>query len=151
MGSCIGTSPGENRGVPMNLTIYQDGKSTEVRPDAQRSEKIQSCVMKLLAGADDVLRLYVGEDRIASLRAHEHCVEIQYDSAMSFATKQFGTMKLTRVLLPLTGDLAGDAASPVATVIVGDPDYQSGPLRNPEGWPIALELDSLVESSMKSK
>ncbi len=151
MGSCIGTSPGGDRAVPMSVTMYRDGRSTNFRPDAQQSEEIHSCLVTLLDGADEVMRVYVGDDRIANLRVHERCVEIQYDSSMLFTKGKFAPMRLTRIFLPLSGDLAGTDTSPVATMIVGDPEYQSGPLRNPTGWPVALELDSLVERSAKPK
>ena len=93
-----------------------------------------------LTGADGVLRLGVSTQSIDVLRRDVPVLEITYPAPKHFRVALGGReVSASRLLIPLAGDLAGS----VTTIFYGNPDYQSGPLRNTKG---TAEIAGLVQS-----
>ncbi len=96
-----------------------------------------------------MLRLYVDEERIASLKRTDTVLEIIFDKPTLLKSKEFGEFSVERVLIPMSGDFVGNAADPVITLFPANDGYLTGPYRNPSGYPALMKLKALVEQLLK--
>ena len=89
--------------------------------------------------------VYVSESLVNRIRTSDSALEFVYDRPQQFTSTTKGKYTITRILLPLTGDYAGSAADPSAAVFfANDKGFITGPLRNPNGRPLLLQLQGLL-------
>ena len=119
---------------------YLDGRRTPLPAAQVQASGLVALCEAQLTGADGVLRLGVSSQSIDALRRDGPVLEITYPAPQQFRLVVGGReISASRLLIPLAGDLAGG----VTTIFFGNPDYQSGPLRNAKG---TAEIAGLVKS-----
>ena len=124
----------------VQAAAYLDGRRTTLPADRVLASGLVALCEAQLTGADGVLRLGVSSQSIDTLRREVPVLEIIYPAAKHFRLALAGReISASRLLIPLGGDLAGS----ITTLFYGNPDYQSGPLRNTKG---TAEIAGLVKS-----
>lgn len=126
----------ESSACRVRVTLYRSGRAEALeRPEVARAV-VEECEAEILR-ADGVLRLAVGEALIADLRRGETTIEVEYASTRTFRLPGLADREVLveRLMIPLTGDLARG----VTTILVGRPQYLSGPFRAPARPGIGLE------------
>ena len=124
----------------VQAAAYLDGRRTTLPADRVLASGLVALCEAQLTGADGVLRLGVSSQSIEALRREVPVLEITYPAAKHFRLAPGGReISASRLLIPLGGDLAGS----ITTLFFGNPDYQSGPLRNTKG---TAEIAGLVKS-----
>lgn len=114
----------------VQATAYLDGRRTPLPAERVQASGLVALCEAQLTGADGVLRLGVSSQSIDALRRDVPVLEIVYPAAKRFRVAVGGReISASRLLIPLGGDLAGS----ITTLFYGNPDYQSGPLRNTQG------------------
>jgi hypothetical protein len=139
---------------PMKLYLWESGAAREVTPPRDCAERIPALLDELFAGAIVPLRLLVTEEWIQEARAQGRWVEVRYDATTIFTSRTRGEFALDRLLIPLEHPTLAQPPptpesprpSPNVTLFMaaGEEGWISGPLANPEGWPLALELEACL-------
>ena len=122
----------------MKVIIHRHGKSLELTASSPGVEDLVALCEEQLQAADGMLRLATTPALIQQIREEEVAVEIVYSRPATF-TVSFNrqTLHPLRLLIPLTGDLAGA----VTTIFHGKTQYEAGPYRNRKG---TAEIVALV-------
>lgn len=121
-------SPAARVAAPDAITVHRDGSPRPVAKGSPEAAAIWKAVLERLEGAETPLRLAVSEDLVRSLRTAETSIEFAWDAPVSVTPARLGgrTLEFRRLILPLTGELAGD----LSTLVLGDADtWRSGPFR----------------------
>lgn len=125
----------------VTVSVYRGGQryTPSVNNDSVRA-LVKRCEEQV-ESSDGVLRLAVEEHLIKELMANETVVEIVFDEVRTYrVASRNRSVDLNRMLIPITGDLAGE----VTTIFYGKGSgYSSGPLRNAAG---SAPVSELVES-----
>lgn len=117
------------------VAVFHNGSRTIL--DSQAANELRKRCEAQLMSADSILRLAVSKSFIEGLRRQGLAVEIEYQIPKVLA-KGNRTIEIKRLLIPLSGDLAG----PITTIFYGTKEYESGPYRNSRG---SEELLNLVQ------
>jgi len=129
----------------MQAFVHQGGSATQHQITSVRQKKIESLLSDLFRGASDMYLVYVSESLVNRIRTSDSALEFVFDKPRQFTSTIKGKYTITRILLPLTGDYAGSATDPSAAVFVAnDKGFITGPLRNPIGRPLLLQLQGLL-------
>lgn len=120
------------------IVVHDHGRQTRLTLDSPKARELAGRCEEQLRTADSVLRLAVTPQRIQEILDKEVAVEVLYGSTATF-TVSFGMreIKIRRLLIPLTGELAGE----VTTIFYGNKRYEAGPYRNRRG---SEEIRALV-------
>jgi hypothetical protein len=138
---------GESNGATMQLTYYHLGKRSDLHLSHAEQSKLLALVSELFDGANDMLRVHVDDERMGGLRKKETCLEIFLRSPLTLKSRAGRTYVVRKIFIPLSGDFAGTEKEPLATIILGDERYFSGPLNNPAGSPILRKIQELIKRS----
>jgi hypothetical protein len=138
---------GESDGATMKLAYYHHGKKSDLHLSRAEQSKLLALVSELFDGANDMLRVYVDDERMDGLRKKETCLEIFLRSTLTLTSREGRTYVVRKIFIPLSGDFVGTEKEPLATIILGDDGYLSGPLNNPAGSPILRTIQELIKRS----
>lgn len=130
--SLVDTGTGEvAQPGPFSVIIYDRGKPIVFSPDTGGIRELVAHCEERLRTADGILRLAVTPHRISEMQQKEVAIEIHYSQPQTFVIPFNGqTLQPTRLLIPLTGDLAQG----VSTIFHGsEAQYVAGPYRNSKG------------------
>jgi len=138
----------------MKLYLWESGVAREVYPREACAHRIPVLLDELFAGASIPLRLLVTEEWIQEALAQGRWVEVRYDAITVFTSLARGDVALDRLLFPLEHPTLapppstpqGPRPSSNVTLFSGEPEggWITGPLANPEGWPLARELEACL-------
>jgi hypothetical protein len=120
------------------VSVYVRGQQRDLAPDAVEVRELVTRCEQQLRDADDLLKLAVTPQTIRRIQATEVALEIRYRTPPTLQVAANGlTLRPLRLLIPLTGELAGS----VTTIFHGRNAYDAGPYRNRAG---TGQLASLV-------
>lgn len=131
----------------MTVTIFKHGKTINYTLSSQDEKKINELVKEIFMGIDENLKLYFDADRLKDMVNSEEVLEIIYTKPIKISTKEFGSFNLKKIIFPLTGDFIGNSNSLEITIIPGEEEYDTTPLRNTSGYNLLMSLKELIESS----
>jgi hypothetical protein len=131
----------------MTVTIFKDGKPNNYSLSLEDERKVNEIVKNIFLGINENLKLYFSEERLKDLINSEEALEIIYNEPITLSTKEFGSFSVKKIIFPLTGDFIGNVNSPEITIIPGEEEYDTTPLRNTTGYNLLMELKELVESA----
>lgn len=143
--ACAAPAPAANAGSePVRVTWYHAGRAYPA-PEADAAG-VESALRALLAADGDVLRVFVTDGHVASLRAGETGVEIVYPAAAEFPTRLRGPVRADRFFILFSPGAAGDTR-----VYHGDGRYELPPLvyeeRAAAGPPLRARLRQVLEGA----
>ena len=130
----------------MTVTIFKDGKSFDYTLSLEDKERVNEIAKNIFLGIDQNLKLYFSEQRLKELKNSEEVLEIIYSKCVLLSTKEFGSLNVKKIIFPLTGDFIGSASSPEITIITGEEEYDSPPLRNTSGYDLLIQLKDFLYS-----
>lgn len=120
------------------VTIHMAGKERRFADEAGAASELVARCTEQFESADGILRMAVSEHTIQELTSNETVVELWFAEPRAFVIG-FNNRSVVaqRVLVPLTGELAGD----VTTLFYGSGrSWAAGPLRNRRGTAAIAEL-----------
>jgi hypothetical protein len=128
----------------LQVVAHVEGRHVELPADRVAASGLVALCEAQARSAGSVLRLAVSADTIAAQRREALALEILYPAPRQFVMAA-GNRSLTvsRLLIPLSGELSGS----MSTIFWGNPNYESGPLRNALG---TAELARLVQTLLQS-
>ena len=130
----------------MTVTIFKNGRSFNYTLSPEDKEKVNEIVKNIFQGIDQNLKLYFSEQRLEKLINSEEVLEIIYTKPVLLKTKEFGSFSVKKIIFPLTGDFIGSTKSPEITIISGEEEYDSTPLRNTGGFVLLMQLKDFLSS-----
>jgi hypothetical protein len=134
---------------PLEMKIIYFNAGKENKPEVSKSDqnKISQILIKLFSGCDEALKLYVDEERINDIKKSDSGVEIFLGRSNIFKTKSMGKYKIEKIMIPFTGDYAGDEKSNDVTIFAGEKEYFTPALRNSNGFKNVTELEKLIKKA----
>jgi hypothetical protein len=130
----------------MTVIIFKYGKSFDYKLSLEDKERVNEIVKNIFLGIDQNLKLYFSEQRLKELKNSEEVLEIIYSKPVLLTTKEFDSFNVKKIIFPLTGDFIGNANSPEVTIITGEEEYDSTPLRNTGGFVLLMQLKDFLYS-----
>lgn len=117
----------------MKIKYFNSGQSEIVELNKDNSKKVFDELKNLIEGINDVARLVVDEERMDELRKNDEALEIVFDNEIEFNSKEFEQLKIKKILLPLSGDLAYTEDESAAVIFLGSTAYEPNPYLNLNG------------------
>ncbi len=125
----------------VRCTLYQDGKAVEL-VDADSLAVIS---LRLLENCDDHLLLIVTPDLIDSLKKDSIALETVFPGAVTVQTRFGYKQKITKILIPLSGDYGPSEDLSSAVIFSGEKGYGTAPCVNSQSNADLLKLKSLLK------
>jgi hypothetical protein len=135
--------------IEMQIYLYKKGEKIKLDNSSLNLSEINNLLNLLIKNADEFIRLYMDEDRFESLKKEEAVVEFIFKNEISILSNHLGELKFKRVLIPLTGDFAGNKKSASTTLFIGDDKYFPEPISNQNGYGDLLKLKLELEKQEK--
>ena len=134
---------------PLDIKIIYFNGGKESKPELSKSDqnRISQILIKLFSGCDEALKLYIDEERINGIKKSDSGVEIFLGKSNIFKTKSMGKYKVEKILIPFTGDFAGDEKSNDVTIFAGEKEYFTPALRNSNGFKNVTELEKIIRKA----
>jgi hypothetical protein len=109
--------------------------------------ELNKLLESLFYNTDDMMKLHVDSSRIFQIMKNETGIEVSFSKERLFASKEFGSYKIKKLLIPFTGDFAGNEQSQVVTIFPADEGFFSGPLRNLNGYNDLIKLQKMISKA----
>lgn len=134
---------------PLNMKIIYFSGGKEKMPEISKSDrnKISQILVKLFSNCDEALKLYIDEERIKEIKKNDSGVEIFFAKSIIFKSKSMGNYQVEKVMIPFTGDFAGDEKSSDVTIFNGEKEYSTPALRNSTGYKNVMELEKIIKKA----
>lgn len=139
----------KHENIDMKIVLYKDGTSQVLNLSSKENNQVNKIISDIFLGTTEVLKIYFGEERIQELKNAEEVLEIVYAEPILLPAKGFDSLRVKKILFPLSGELIGNNANPEITIITGEEEYDSTPFRNVHGYELLMQLKSLILSSSK--
>lgn len=139
----------KHENIDMKIVLHKDGTSQALNLSSEATNRVNKLISDIFLGTDEVLKIYFSEERIEELKTAEEALEILYAEPILLPTKGFDLLRVKKILLPLSGELIGNKVNPEITIIAGEEEYDSTPLRNIHGYELLMQLKILILSSNK--
>lgn len=134
----------------MKIVYFEKGSSSELNNKEIDLKELDKQIRDLFFNTDDMLKLHVDSERISSIMKNDSGIEITFTKEQNFTSKEFGKMKVNKLLIPFSGDFVGNNSSPVITLFPANGDYYSGPLRNSRGLSQLMKIrDTILKIAQK--
>jgi hypothetical protein len=130
----------------MTIIKFKDGTSANYTLSSEAKKKVNEVIKEIFLGIDENLKIYFSEERLEQLKKSEELIEIIYNKPILLATKGFDSLSVRKIIFPLTGDFIGSADSPEITIITGEEEYDSTPLRNTNGYVLLMQFKDFLNS-----
>jgi len=128
--------------------FFDSGKTDTLPVSKSMKSKIIRQVEKLIYNIDQELRVYFDAGRIDELKKTEKSIELIFNKKNKIKSKSRGVFSVQKVLLPLTGDLAGSKEANAVSILVGADEYDSSPYLIKDGHAIVRQIEKIL---LKSK
>lgn len=118
----------------MKILLYNNGEQSEIELNDEDKKQVRNILLELLSKTDDMLRVYFDEERINELQHTEKCIEINFGKIVKVQTGILGETNVKKILIPLSGDFRATETINIATILIGEDEYSSGPLTASGGF-----------------
>ena len=134
---------------PLELKIiyFNAGKENKTEISKPDQNKIFQILTKLFSNCDEAFKLYISEERINEIKKNDSGVEIFLGKSTVYKTKSLGNYKVKKIMLPFTGDFAGDEKSSEVTIFAGEKEYFTPPLISKNGFKDVIELKKIIRKA----
>jgi len=131
----------------MKIFYFEKGKLIEIKNEKLDLSELNQLLKSMFSNTDDMLKLHVDSLRISQIMKNETGIEITFSEERLFNSKEFGSYKIRKLLIPFTGEFVGNEQSPVITIFAADTKYFSGPLRNSNGFNELNKLRQMIDKA----
>ncbi len=128
----------------MKIIYYDSGNVTNINTSKLDTEKIFTEVKELCANTTEIIRVYVGKERLDQLKKDEKGLEIILEKEIEINSPAAGKYTVKKIFFPLSGDFIGNAESPVITVFMGKDKYYATAFRNMNGYGKLKKLEKVI-------
>jgi hypothetical protein len=135
--------------IDMQIYLYEKGKKSKLDNKSLNLPEISGLLNSMIINSDEFMRLYMDEDRFEYLEKEESAVEFVLEKETVIVSSQLGELKFKRVLIPLSGDFAGNEKSANITLFIGDDKYFPEPINNKNGYSDLAKLKLEIEKATK--
>ena len=126
----------------LKCTLWQAGEASQ----PQAADSLAAIALRLLATADDELRLIVTPEMVETIRKTDTALEIVFPELFSAVTAFGVKQEIDRVLIPLSGEYGPPPEFSSALILFGDSTgYFTGPNQNNLARPELLKLLELLK------
>jgi len=131
---------------PLEIRIIYFNSGKENKPEISKSDqnKISQIIIKLFSNCDEALKLYINNERINEIKKNDSGVEILLGKSIVFQTKSLGNYRVEKIMIPFSGDFAGNEKSSKVTIFAGGKEYFTPALRNSNGYMNVIELEKII-------
>jgi hypothetical protein len=131
---------------PLELKIiyFNAGKENKTEISKSDQNKISQVLKKLFSNSDEAYKLYISDERINEIKKTDSGVEIFLGKSIVYKTKSLGNYKVKKIMIPFTGDFAGDEKSSEVTIFAGEKEYFTPPLISKNGFKNVKELEQII-------
>ena len=133
--------------LDMKVIYFNCGKENSPEISKPDRNKISQLLIKLFSNCDEALKLYIDDERIKGIKKNDSGVEIFFTKPIIYKTKSLGNYKVEKVMIPFTGDFAGDEKSSDITIFAGEKEYFTPALRNSNGYKNVIELEKIIRKA----
>jgi hypothetical protein len=120
---------------------FDSGKTDTICVSKSLKAKIIKQIEKLIYNIDQELRVYFDAGRIDELKKMEKSIELRFNKKIK--SKSRGVFTIQKILLPLTGDLAGSKEVNIVSILVGGDEYDSSPYLVKEGYVGVQQIEKM--------
>lgn len=133
----------------MKIYLYKNGNRFTLDNSKLIIKNIENILYSLLSSTDDIIRLYMDEERYETLKKEEMCAEFIFSEEIKLNSSKLGELSFDRILIPFTGDFAGNENSSNCIVFIGIEKYFPEPLGSSIGYPEVIKIKSELEKAIK--
>lgn len=133
----------------MKIYFYKKGDRFTLNNSKLNIKNIENLLYSLIYSTDDIIRLYMHEERYETLKNEEMCAEFIFSKEIKLNTSKLGELNFDRILIPFTGDFAGNENSSNCILFIGVDKYFPEPLGSSLGYPEVLKIKSELEKAIK--
>jgi hypothetical protein len=123
---------------------FDSGKTDTICISKSLKAKIIKQIGKLIYNIDQELRVYFDAGRIDELKKTEKSMELIFNKKNKIKSKSRGDFAVQKILLPLTGDLAGSKEANTVSILVGGDEYDSSPYLVKEGYLVVQQIEKML-------
>jgi hypothetical protein len=123
---------------------FDSGKTDTICVSKSLKTKIVKQIGKLIYNIDQELRVYFDAGRIDELKKTEKSIELIFNKNTKIKSKNRGDFSVKKILLPLTGDLAGSKEANTVSILVGSDEYDSSPYLVKDGYAIVQQIQKML-------
>jgi len=117
----------------MKISFYKNGTKKDISLNKAQSDSVSQNIKKLIEGIDDEARLVVAGERLDEIRKNDEVIEILFEKPIKFTSKEFSNYSIGKILIPVSGDLAGTENENGVVIFLGGKIYDSSPYINTNG------------------
>ncbi len=117
----------------MKIKYFSNGKEKSVSIPRENVEEFSDLLRKLIGGIDDEARLVIDDERIELLKQNDNAVEIFFEADQKFSSQEFSEYPVSKILIPLSGDLSTTENEKAVVILLGRNIYDSSPYINQNG------------------
>jgi len=134
---------------PLELKVIYFNAGKEIKADISKSDqnKISQILTKLFSNCDEAYKLYISDDRINEIKKTDSGIEIFLGKSILYKTKSLGNYKVKKIMIPFTGDFAGDEKSSEVTIFAGEKEYFTPPLISKNAFKNVRELEIIIRKA----
>ncbi len=112
----------------IHVYLYDRGGKTELNLSGPDKTGLLNIINDMFFRIDHNMRLYIDSSRAESIMNEQKAFEIVFENETEMITENIGTFKLTKLMIPLSGDLSPDLAERRIIFLTGNPAYSGSPL-----------------------
>lgn len=117
----------------MKIKYFSNGKEKSISIPRDNVEELTALLRNLISGIDDEARLVVDDERIEMLKQNDNTVEIVFEKKQKFNSAEFSEYPISKILIPLSGDLSTTENENAVVIFLGKNIYDSSPYINQNG------------------
>ncbi len=121
------------RNTAMKIKYFSNGKEKSISIPRDNVEELTALLRNLISGIDDEARLVVDDERIEMLKQNDNTVEIVFEKKQKFNSAEFSEYPISKILIPLSGDLSTTENENAVVIFLGKNIYDSSPYINQNG------------------
>lgn len=119
---------GKQNSDGFKIYLYDKGIKSEIKLSSSEQSELPGIIHEMFSDINSEMRLHVDTERAESIKNENKACEIVFDEEISLKTKNKGSYKIQRLMIPLSGDLSGDPNENRIIFLTGNPEYSGSPL-----------------------
>jgi hypothetical protein len=124
----------------MKIFFYKNGIKKDISLNKAQSDSLSLNIKKLIEGIDDEARLVVDDERLDEIKKNDEAIEILFEKPVKFTSQEFSNYSIGKILIPVSGDLAGTENENGVVILLGEKIYDSSPYINTNGKELVNEI-----------
>jgi len=124
----------------MKIFFYKNGIKKDIPLNKAQSDSLSQNIKKLIEGIDDEARLVVDGERLDEIKKNDEAIEILFEKPIKLTSKEFSNYEIGKILIPVSGDLAGTENENGVVIFLGGKIYDSSPYINTNGKELVDEI-----------